>query len=108
RSEEHTSELQAQLNLVFRALHEKLGANEHGAYHLALLHCHLRSCFLDVGSNHVADPCVTLVFFLMIRRRPRSTLFPYTTLFRSRQLELSCSPVKIKLSSRNASIVGIL
>src|SRR2546430_13502059 len=27
-------------------------------------------------------------FFLMIRRPPRSTLFPYTTLFRSR----SCSP----------------
>src|SRR5256886_6140363 len=26
-------------------------------------------------------------FFLMIRRPPRSTLFPYTTLFRSRQLE---------------------
>src|SRR2546429_10014145 len=25
------------------------------------------------------------VFFLMIRRPPRSTLFPYTTLFRSRQ-----------------------
>jgi len=24
-----------------------------------------------------------LVFFLMIRRPPRSTLFPYTTLFRS-------------------------
>src|SRR2546426_7220340 len=28
-----------------------------------------------------ADP---LFFFLMIRRPPRSTLFPYTTLFRSR------------------------
>src|SRR6266480_7771511 len=27
-----------------------------------------------------------LFFFLMIRRPPRSTLFPYTTLFRSRQL----------------------
>src|SRR3712207_7638119 len=28
--------------------------------------------------------CITLVFFfLMIRRPPRSTLFPYTTLFRS-------------------------
>src|SRR5258708_11623199 len=27
-----------------------------------------------------------LVFFLMIRRPPRSTLFPYTTLFRSVQL----------------------
>src|SRR5256885_3931695 len=28
--------------------------------------------------------CVLLFFFLMIRRPPRSTLFPYTTLFRSR------------------------
>src|SRR3712207_8687688 len=27
---------------------------------------------------------VFLIFFLMIRRPPRSTLFPYTTLFRSR------------------------
>src|SRR6266496_5972940 len=26
-----------------------------------------------------------LLFFLMIRRPPRSTLFPYTTLFRSRR-----------------------
>src|SRR5689334_24003398 len=31
--------------------------------------CHLELCFF---------------FFLMIRRPPRSTLFPYTTLFRSR------------------------
>src|SRR5688572_32405010 len=28
---------------------------------------------------------VLLLFFLMIRRPPRSTLFPYTTLFRSRE-----------------------
>src|SRR5437773_4531256 len=28
-------------------------------------------------------------FFLMIRRPPRSTLFPYTTLFRSRRLPRS-------------------
>src|SRR5256885_7356389 len=28
-------------------------------------------------------------FFLMIRRPPRSTLFPYTTLFRSRVLQTS-------------------
>src|SRR3712207_7383576 len=27
--------------------------------------------------------CVGCIFFLMIRRPPRSTLFPYTTLFRS-------------------------
>src|SRR2546421_534792 len=30
-------------------------------------------------------PHTTCFFFLMIRRPPRSTLFPYTTLFRSRQ-----------------------
>src|SRR5258708_40184814 len=29
------------------------------------------------------DPSLILFFFLMIRRPPRSTLFPYTTLFRS-------------------------
>src|SRR6266487_3213930 len=28
------------------------------------------------------SPCWFQVFFLMIRRPPRSTLFPYTTLFR--------------------------
>ena len=28
--------------------------------------------------------CLKKIFFLMIRRPPRSTLFPYTTLFRSR------------------------
>jgi len=28
---------------------------------------------------------VSVFFFLMIRRPPRSTLFPYTTLFRSNQ-----------------------
>src|ERR1051326_9229856 len=27
--------------------------------------------------------CLRVIFFLMIRRPPRSTLFPYTTLFRS-------------------------
>src|SRR2546429_6954799 len=36
--------------------------------------------------------CV-LFFFLMIRRPPRSTLFPYTTLFRSRgQHARECPP----------------
>src|SRR3989442_7723166 len=36
---------------------------------------------------------VELLFFLMIRRPPRSTLFPYTTLFRSSSTSpaLSCS-----------------
>src|SRR5688572_32336755 len=31
----------------------------------------------------MCSPCSLLFFFLMIRRPPRSTLFPYTTLFRS-------------------------
>src|SRR2546422_1495442 len=31
----------------------------------------------------VYDICFSFFFFLMIRRPPRSTLFPYTTLFRS-------------------------
>jgi len=30
---------------------------------------------------------VIFFFFLMIRRPPRSTLFPYTTLFRSREIK---------------------
>src|SRR2546428_4203652 len=31
----------------------------------------------------VVQPALIIFFFLMIRRPPRSTLFPYTTLFRS-------------------------
>src|SRR3990172_8368885 len=34
-------------------------------------------------STAATHPPVRLLFFLMIRRPPRSTLFPYTTLFRS-------------------------
>src|ERR1039458_10430621 len=37
-----------------------------------------------------------LIFFLMIRRPPRSTLFPYTTLFRS------CCASPIRRSTRGA------
>src|SRR6202165_934793 len=33
---------------------------------------------------HISNTDSFLFFFLMIRRPPRSTLFPYTTLFRSR------------------------
>src|SRR5258708_5830017 len=34
--------------------------------------------------RRAVERCLLLFFFLMIRRPPRSTLFPYTTLFRSR------------------------
>src|SRR2546429_6882920 len=39
-------------------------------------------------------------FFLMIRRPPRSTLFPYTTLFRSRVLLLSSDHRCLSLRGR--------
>src|SRR6266496_6173389 len=39
-----------------------------------------RSCLLSLVSRLLSE-----FFFLMIRRPPRSTLFPYTTLFRSRR-----------------------
>src|SRR6266550_5517347 len=36
------------------------------------------------GSDfYLTSNCLVFFFFLMIRRPPRSTLFPYTTLFRS-------------------------
>src|SRR5260370_631049 len=46
-------------------------------------------CFKKKNHDHTliyhSHILTSLFFFLMIRRPPRSTLFPYTTLFRSRQ-----------------------
>src|SRR3989441_11056196 len=39
--------------------------------------------YLISCSRPVLSFCIPFFFFLMIRRPPRSTLFPYTTLFRS-------------------------
>src|SRR5713226_10414323 len=41
------------------------------------------SFFLFFSSVLSCVGCIFVFFFLMIRRPPRSTLFPYTTLFRS-------------------------
>src|SRR5689334_25378858 len=38
----------------------------------------------DILVRAQAHTCLAFFFFLMIRRPPRSTLFPYTTLFRSK------------------------
>src|SRR2546427_4424759 len=38
---------------------------------------------MSLDLKHHTVPPLSLFFFLMIRRPPRSTLFPYTTLFRS-------------------------
>src|SRR2546427_10203961 len=40
---------------------------------------------LYIHTAHICSTLFSFFFFLMIRRPPRSTLFPYTTLFRSRR-----------------------
>src|SRR5688572_31745723 len=69
RSEEHTSELQSQSNLVCRLLREKKKSQ-----------ARVRDARCVVSGPDVRPP----LYFILIRRVPRSTLFPYTTLFRSR------------------------
>src|ERR1039458_6279975 len=97
RSEGHTSELQSLRHLVCRLLLEK---KSRAAW-----------CIMSRGQSHHSPSSVSAgapppaparppgpslalprrwrashlicIFFLMIRRPPRSTLFPYTTLFRS-------------------------
>src|SRR6202043_4198435 len=48
------------------------------------------------------------VFFLMIRRPPRSTLFPYTTLFRSREVLAKAVVVQIVLAARVAAVLVVV
>src|SRR3712207_9227503 len=45
---------------------------------------------------YIMSESISFVFFLMIRRPPRSTLFPYTTLFRS-GIERDRAPVDLHL-----------
>src|SRR5215469_8866738 len=73
RSEEHTSELQSRRELVCRLLLEKKKDHQPNLLNLR--------CDHEVGVQASGGESVDF-FFLMIRRPPRSTLFPYTTLFR--------------------------
>src|SRR5688572_3530058 len=126
RSEEHTSELQSQSNLVCRLLLEKKKADDRleafydnpnalrdyfrdiGRMVLAAegrkandshADCYQYFCVTEYGTANgrlhfhavhfmrtlptgSVDPNFGRLFFLMIQRPPRSTLFPYTTLFR--------------------------
>src|SRR2546430_9954306 len=50
-----------------------------------------------------APPVCSLFFFLMIRRPPRSTLFPYTTLFRSDEAVVKTNTLLLAKSGTNAS-----
>src|SRR3712207_7493579 len=53
---------------------------------------------------------VRVIFFLMIRRPPRSTLFPYTTLFRSQKLNLPfvCQSINIEVIGHGLGVNAIL
>src|SRR2546427_11514691 len=53
-------------------------------FHVPLIHAYssVLSCAMSLSRKSSRDFGV-FFFFLMIRRPPRSTLFPYTTLFRS-------------------------
>src|SRR5687768_18184038 len=46
------------------------------------------------------------LFFLMIRRPPRSTLFPYTTLFRSRGGDVDVVDVRPDLADPRQQLAG--
>src|SRR3954464_5457739 len=96
RSEEHTSELQSHDNLVCRLLLEKkkktLPAHQcAGTRERRRARRIPRSWSITTRLRPAAQTATggigstggSRFFFLMIRRPPRSTLFPYTTLFRS-------------------------
>src|ERR1035437_6995309 len=112
RSEEHTSELQSRQYLVCRLLLEKKNKSSRNltptkAPDPAGALPHTRVACGDAGavgagcgrSSPNVLVCVFFFFFLMIRRPPRSTLFPYTTLFRSVTVTVPlCATVPIPLS----------
>src|SRR5476649_275953 len=98
RSEEHTSELQSHSDVVCRLLLEKKKLSDDQGHDALPDVAHTGEPEADPlgGGGEVrarrvhfrrkhGDPAATrgCFFFLMIRRPPRSTLFPYTTLFRS-------------------------
>src|SRR3954463_3003106 len=96
RSEEHTPELQSHDNLVCRLLLEKKkthpvcekGAGgtrggDRGAGRRAAVRREALAPLCAACCPPWHPDLDLLFFFLMIRRPPRSTLFPYTTLFRS-------------------------
>src|SRR6266496_2611215 len=81
RSEEHTSELQSRRDLVCRLLLEKKNTSTHGMSDKA----GIRMLARDECGTQARGQCrerLRPFFFLMLRPPPRSTLFPYTTLFR--------------------------
>src|ERR1044071_6430618 len=87
RSEEHTSELQSRVDIsyaVFCLKKKRAGPGRFSGSRGEQL-CEGDGIGRDLHLDRDRAPRrgVSGFFFLMIRRPPRSTLFPYTTLFRS-------------------------
>src|ERR1051325_1408992 len=78
RSEEHTSELQSPYVISYAVFCLKKKYTPGSAPRACQTSGPGRT---SSGSRSTSSPLA--LFFLMIRRPPRSTLFPYTTLFRS-------------------------
>src|SRR6266511_3152745 len=98
RSEEHTSELQSRENLVCRLLLEKKkkkhSQSTRARRKIKCLRARARGGLVQArhsGVRRGGGVVLSLFFFVMIRRPPRSTLFPYTTLFRSYSLAMLLS-----------------
>src|SRR6266567_2704535 len=121
RSEEHTSELQSQSNLVCRLLLEKkkevrqfrnaiVGHDAAAARLLRLARWPDPAGYPAArrsAQRHVRASGPDAFFFLMIRRPPRSTLFPYTTLFRSQpHAELASLHHQTRLALDCAGVVA--
>src|ERR1039458_1494113 len=83
RSEEHTSELQPLRHLVCRLLLEKKRFRPAASVVKGRAVVRGRAVLVAERPDWMRRIHNFLYFFLMIRRPPRSTLFPLTALFRS-------------------------
>src|ERR1022692_1091215 len=122
RSEEHTSELQSPCNLVCRLLLEKkktihtnapcFSASSTASFRRASA----RGPSPRHSSEHTDRPsgygcptssCSRSFFFLMMRRPPRSTLFPYMTLFRSKGTAFQIASEKIATLAADPNVAYV-
>src|SRR5580693_4896622 len=113
RSEEHTSELQSQFHLVCRLLLENKKRGSRCARAGAVALTGVLGAEIDAGGRRrqaqrrrgrrLGRP----LFFLTIRRPPRSTLFPYTTLFRSALTKAEIARILSEANGKPIEVVQV-
>src|SRR3712207_8934325 len=57
--------------------------------------------------NYAPQAYIVTFFFLMIRRPPRSTLFPYTTLFRSQPGRPRAQQLAVRVAGQRRGLVAL-